>query len=119
MAARAVRIADAGGRVVCARARVATSFGARLRGLMGAAGLPTGEGLLIPRTSSIHTHFMRFPIDVVFRADNGRVLSIAPSLRPWRFARCRGAADVLELAAGECKRVGLEVGATLADEPIG
>jgi uncharacterized membrane protein (UPF0127 family) len=120
VAARVVRIADTAGTVVCARARVADSFGSRLRGLLGSSGLAPGEGLLIPRTSSIHTHFMRFPIDVVFRNGDGRVLSIARNLRPWRFARCRGAADVIELAAGECDRIGLDEGATLVEiGPIG
>lgn len=115
----AVRIAHADGRTVCPRARVADSFGSRLRGLLGASALPSGSALLIRRTSSVHTHFMRFSIDVVFRDDGGRVLSIARNLRPWRFASCRGATDVIELAAGECDRVGLAVGATLVDEPIG
>ena len=118
MAARLVRIAHTDGRVVCARARVADSFGSRLRGLLGTSALPPGEGLLIPRTSSVHTHFMRFPIDVVFRDDRGRVVSIARELRPWRFAGRRGAADVIELAAGECSRVGLVEGTTLVDEPL-
>jgi uncharacterized protein len=113
-----VRITDGEGTVVCARCRVADSFSARLRGLLGTAALPTGAGLLIPRTSSVHTHFMRFPIDVVFRAEDGRVVSIVRALRPWRLARRRGAADVLELAAGECDRLGLQVGTVLVDEPV-
>jgi uncharacterized protein len=113
-----VRIADADGRTVCVRARVADSFGSRLRGLLGAPALPAGEALLIRRTSSVHTHFMRFPIDVVFRDGDGRVLSIVPNLRPWRFARSPGASDVIELAAGECDRVGVEEGMTLVDEPV-
>jgi uncharacterized membrane protein (UPF0127 family) len=118
VAARTVQIADADGRIVCARSRVADSFGARLRGLLGASALPSGGALLIRRTNSVHTHFMRFPIDVVFRDHDGRVVSIRRNLRPWRFARCGGATDVIELAAGECDRVGLEEGTTLVDEPV-
>lgn len=118
VAARTVRIADAHGRIVCARSRVADSFGSRLRGLLGTSALPSGSGLLIRRTSSIHTHFMRFPIDVVFRDDAGRVVSIARDLPPWRFARWRGATDVIELPAGECDRVGLVEGTTLLEEPL-
>jgi uncharacterized membrane protein (UPF0127 family) len=105
------------GRVMCDRCRVADSFGSRFFGLMGKATLPRGEGLLFPRTSSVHTHFMRFPIDVVFRDADGRVLSIVRNLRPWRFARCRGAADVLELPGGESDRVGLGVGTLIVDDP--
>jgi uncharacterized protein len=94
---------------VC-RARVASSFFARLRGLMGAASLPSGTGVLFPRTSSVHTHFMRFPIDVVFLDAEHRVVAIRPALRPWRFAAARGASTVLELGAGECERLELAEG---------
>ena len=76
-------------------------------GLMGAAPLPAGSGLLLPRTSSVHTHFMRFPIDVVFLAkpcaDGGRrVVSVRPRLRPWTGVVwwARGADGCLELPTG-------------------
>ena len=119
MAARIVRVTDASGAVVCERCRVADSFWSRLRGLMGRTSLSPGEGLLFPRTNSIHTHFMRFPIDVVFRDADARVVAIARDLRSWRLARRKGAADVLELPAGECDRLGLEVGARLLDHSLG
>ena len=107
------------GAVVCGRCRVASTFGARLRGLLGRAGLAPGEGLLLPRTRSIHTHFMRFPIDVVFLDADERVVRIVPSLPPWRTAAARGAGSGLELAAGECARLGLSVGGQLRATPAG
>ena len=109
-----VELRQIDGRLVC-RARVAASFAARLRGLMGVAALPAGTGLLLPRTSSVHTHFMRFPIDVVFLDDGLQVRSIRPALRPWRLAAARGASSVLELPAGECARLGLVVGDVLVE----
>ena len=112
-----VRIRGSDGRLLCARCRVADSFASRFRGLLGASALPAGEGLLIRGTSSVHTHFMRFSIDVVFLDADGRVLRVVRNLRPWRAAGRRGARDVLELAAGECERVGLEEGDVLAEEP--
>ena len=102
------------GQPVC-RARVAKSFAARFRGLMGAAALPAGQGVLFPRTSSVHTHFMRFPIDVVFLDDERRIVAIRPTLRPWRMASAKGARSVLELAAGECERLGLAEGDVLVE----
>jgi uncharacterized protein len=102
------------GGFVC-RAGVASSFSARLRGMMLTASLKPGTGLLFPRTSSVHTHFMRYPIDVVFLDRERRVLSIRDTLKPWRFASARGAAAVLELAAGTCARIGLAVGETLSE----
>ena len=101
------------GRLVC-RARVASSFLTRFRGLMGVARLPAETGLLFPRTSSVHTHFMRFPIDVVFLDADGRVVSIRHALRPWRFASSRGSSSVLELPAGEAARLELAEGDVLA-----
>jgi uncharacterized membrane protein (UPF0127 family) len=101
------------GPVVCGRCRVASTFGARLRGLLGRSGLGPGEGLLLPGTSSVHTHFMRFPIDVVFLDAEERVVRVVPSLAPWRMAAARGARSVLELAAGECGRLGVAVGGRL------
>jgi uncharacterized membrane protein (UPF0127 family) len=104
------------GAPVC-RARVARSFASRFLGLMGRKHLPPGRGLLFPGASSVHTHFMRFPIDVVFLDDALCVVSIATRLRPWRFASAKGASSVLELAAGECERIGLAVGDVLSERP--
>ena len=109
-----VDLARSDGGSVC-RADIASSFVARFRGLMLTASLAPGTGLLFPRTSSVHTHFMRYPIDVVFLDRERRVVSIRHRLRPWRFASARGAASVLELPAGTCARVGLTVGETLSE----
>jgi len=101
-----------GGRV-CETCRVADSFLTRFRGLVGRVVLPPGEGLLFPRTRSVHTHFMRFPIDIVFLDDDDRVVRLVPGLRPWRGAAERDARAVLELAAGECERRRLRKGTRL------
>jgi uncharacterized membrane protein (UPF0127 family) len=82
----------------------------RMKGLLGKRELSAGEGLLIQPAPSIHTWFMRFPIDVVFLAKNGDVLKVSPSVRPWRMRSCRRAFAVLELPAGEAERRGIAVG---------
>ena len=102
----------ADGQPVC-RCRVATSFLSRFLGLMGRAQLPPGNGLLLPGTSSVHTHFMRFPIDVVFLDSERRIVSVVKALRPWRLAKAKGATSVLELAAGECQHLELAEGDVL------
>jgi uncharacterized membrane protein (UPF0127 family) len=89
---------------------VASSPLARIRGLLGRASLDPGEGLFISGTASIHTHFMRFPIDVVFLDDEGVAIRIVENLTPWRIRRVAGATSVLELPSGECGRVGLSQG---------
>jgi len=81
-----------------------------MKGLLGRKGLPSGEGLLLRPAGSVHTWFMRFPIDAVFLDGEGRVLKIAADLRPWRAAGCRGARAVLELSSGESERRGVRPG---------
>jgi uncharacterized protein len=84
-----------------------------MRGLLGRSGLEQGEGLLLRPASSIHTFFMRFPIDVVFLGSDGRVLKVVPELAPWRTASARGAKAVVELPAGEAERSRLRPGIRL------
>jgi uncharacterized membrane protein (UPF0127 family) len=98
------------GTVVCERCTLADSPVTRLRGLLGRDGLEQGEGLLLRPASSVHTFFMRFPIDVVFLDRALVVLGIADDVDPWRAASRKGAKAVLERPAGESLRRGLSVG---------
>ena len=101
------------GSVLATRCAVADSPRQRARGLLGRTKLEAGEALYLA-TSSIHTHFMRFPIDAVFLDADMEVVRIKHNLKPWRFAFRRGAAGVIELEAGVCERVGLGLGERLA-----
>ena len=93
------------GDVFADRTRVAVSFGQRLRGLIGQGSLGEGEGLYIPRCSSIHTFFMRFPIDVVFLDGENRVLRTIQGMRPFRVALGPGKTkNVLEMRSGTMAR---------------
>jgi hypothetical protein len=84
-----------------------------MRGLLGRRELPEGEGILLRHAGSSHTFFMRFPIDAVFLDREHRVLRVASDVRPWRAAGAKGAKAVLELAAGEAERRGVQVGERL------
>jgi uncharacterized membrane protein (UPF0127 family) len=108
-----IALANDDGTVVCERCVLAETPLARLRGLLGRDGLPSGEGLLLRPAGSIHTAFMRFAIDAVFLDRDSRVLKVVSDLVPWRTAACRGARSVLELPAGEANRHGLHAGASL------
>ena len=66
--------------------------------------------MLLRPAWSIHTAFLRFPIDVVFIDPDQVVIKIEPQLPPFSTASCRGAREVVELAAGECARRELHVG---------
>ena len=98
------------GGVVCEQCVVADRPHTRLRGLLGRRDLPAGEGLLLRPSPSVHTWFMRFPIDVVFLDADLRVLGVVPEVGPWRMAARRGARAVLELPSGEAARRSLAPG---------
>ena len=86
----------------------ATSFGDRLRGLIGRPFDQAGiDAMVFPSCSAIHTFFMTFPIDVVFLGPENTVLKTYPGCRPWRPAvGCRGAQSVIELPAGALAHTG-------------
>jgi uncharacterized membrane protein (UPF0127 family) len=113
---RLIEVRGEGGRVVCARCEVADGPVSRARGLLGRSGLPAGEGLLLKPSFSIHTFFMRFPIDAVFVDRHGAVVDVVRRLKPWRAATRVRARAVLELAAGEAERVEVRIGERL--EPL-
>lgn len=107
----------AGGRLVCRTCVVADRPLARMKGLLGRRSLPEGEGLLIRPAPSVHTFFMRFPIDVVFVDGRDRIVKIARAVAPWRMAGARGARHALELAAGSAAATGLREGDVLTFTP--
>jgi uncharacterized membrane protein (UPF0127 family) len=103
--------------IVCERCEVADRPVTRMRGLLGRRGLDSGTGILIRPAGSIHTFFMRFPIDAIFLDRDGRVLKVRENLRPWRFAGCRGASATVELAAGDARRRAIAPGDRLEAVP--
>ncbi len=105
--------------VLLERVRVAMTTWERFRGLMLRRSLPGGEGLLFPDCRSVHTCFMRFPLDLVYLGGDNEVVKIVEGKRPWRLSGCRRAHSVLEMAAGRCGEVGLRVGDRLFFEGTG
>jgi uncharacterized membrane protein (UPF0127 family) len=101
------------GRVVCPALSVADTAPSRMKGLLGRRSLDAGEGLLLRPAGSVHTAFMRFPIDVVFLDGDLEVLEVRDSVPPWRAVAKRGAKAVLELPAGEAGRREIEPGVKL------
>ncbi len=99
-------------------AAVAASFFSRARGLLARPRLAEGQGLLIRPCNSVHTCFMRQPLDLVglSRVVDGtaEVTWLSHTVRPWRFRWAgRGTRDILELPAGEIARSRLTVGERL------
>jgi len=96
---------------VVSNGHVASNFFTRFKGLMDATSLAEGDGLLIAPCNSIHTHFMRFPIDVLYVSKDGAVVAVDHAMAPWRFGRIhRRTHFVIELPAGTAAATGTEVG---------
>lgn len=93
--------------------KLARGFVSRLCGLLGREPPAPATALLLVPCRAVHTVGMRYPIDVVFVARDGRVLRVCPQVAPMRARLCRQAWGVAELAAGEAGRLGIVAGATL------
>ena len=70
------------------------------------------EGLLIELSlgKSIHSFFMRFPIDLIFLDENFTVVELT-TLKPWRFYTPKEKVKwVLEVNEGVIKEKNIEIG---------
>jgi uncharacterized membrane protein (UPF0127 family) len=79
---------------------VADSAALRNKGLLGRERISPGEGLWIIPCSSVHTFWMRFPIDLVYLDRKKRIRKLSCDVRPWRLSACLWAHSVLELPPG-------------------
>lgn len=98
------------GNVVCEQTEIADTPWLRLRGLLGRDSLDPGHGMLIEPAPSIHSAFMRFEFDAVFLDRGLQVIKISERIPPWRARSAKHSRSVLELAAGEIERRGVQIG---------
>jgi len=112
-----VVIAD-NGRTLVDMAQIALTSRERLVGLMGRESLAPGEALLILDCWSVHTFFMRFPIDLAYISPKNAVVKIVPALKPSRISACWRARSVLEMPSGWALKMGLSAGHVLAFQSI-
>jgi uncharacterized protein len=104
--------------VIAERCDLARTFWTRFLGLMGRPGLDTGGGLLIYPEWSIHTFFMRFPLDVLFVDRQDVVVGLREAMPPNRpYAGMRGARYVIELSPGVIAATMTQVGDHLRLSP--
>jgi uncharacterized membrane protein (UPF0127 family) len=85
---------------------------------MGKKPLPGDEALLIDPCTSVHTMFMRFPIDVVYLSEDNHIVKIVPEMPAWRASLGgKGAKRVLEMPPGAAARTNLQPGDQLTFDP--
>ncbi|MFF2224363.1 DUF192 domain-containing protein [Streptomyces globisporus] len=91
--------------------RIAASYRARTKGLLGRDGIE-GAMMLTP-CGSVHTFRMRFPIDVAYLDRKFRVLAVT-TMKPGRLGLPRlRARHVVEAEAGAMERWGVRRGVRL------
>lgn len=89
----------------------AITFSKRFIGLMGRLSLPPGNALWLQPCTSIHTWFMRFPIDVAFVSKGWKVVATKENMQPWRFSKVYvDSYRVIELPAGTLSNTKTELG---------
>ena len=99
------------GAVIVQKAQIASSLGQRLKGLLGKKSLLVNEGLILKPCASIHTFFMRFPIDVLFLDKNMHIIKLIQNMPPGRFSSTVwGSKMTIELPAGKLSQTNTQVG---------
>ena len=94
------------GVILARRLEAAFDSETRRRGLLGRQDLPAGSAMIIAPCSSIHTFFMKFPIDVVFAGRDGRVVKVYHELPAWRVGFGWKGFAAIELPAGTLRPSG-------------
>jgi uncharacterized membrane protein (UPF0127 family) len=97
------------GQVVLHELREARGPWGKFIGLMFARSLDAAHGLLFRPARGMHTHFMRFPIDLIYLDEGSHVEAIREAMAPWRFD-FRSAAAVIEVNAGAARSSDVRVG---------
>jgi len=96
-------------------ARVARTLPQRIKGLLGQRNLRPGGGLILRPCNSVHTFFMRFPIDVLFLDKDNRVVDALDNLAPFRLSPIYFTARLaIELPAGTLQATLTETGDTIS-----
>lgn len=97
--------------ILAKNVREARSLWSRTKGLIGSDTLPKEETLWISYCNSIHTFFMKYPIDVIFVDKNLRIKQVKFNVRPWSvLLPVWGATSVFEFESGKLDFTNLEVG---------
>ena len=95
------------------KAAMADTFWLRLRGLLGRT-FDSFDALILLPCSSIHTCFMKYPIDLLFVGRAMKILKIEENVQPWTLHKgCSTSHLVVEFPAGKVKKLGIKTGDTL------
>lgn len=93
------------GETICHSMVMAVDTVDRVRGLMFSEKIPGGDGFLIKPCNSVHTFFMRYPLDLIFLDSNFKVVKVLEKVPPWRMTWMYWrATQTLELVGGHLEK---------------
>ena len=100
-------------RPIVLRVRRARRWPERLTGLIGKPAPAAGTGLWLQPCAAVHTFGVRGALDLLFVDRRGRIVGICERVRPGRVRGHWRAAAVLELRAGDVRRLDIRGGMQL------
>ncbi|HEY9719561.1 MAG TPA: DUF192 domain-containing protein [Trichormus sp.] len=93
------------------KGRLADTWFARMRGLLGTNKIEQGEGLFLMPCNSIHMFWMKYAIDAIFVDRHGKVVAVVSNIKPWQMSAVYWQAkNCLELPPGTICDTGTDVG---------
>lgn len=73
--------------VIASKVVASSTFYSRAMGLMFMSKMDGFDGMLFEPGNSMHTCFMKFPIDIIFLNRKNEIVAIKKSMKPWRMTR--------------------------------
>ena len=101
------------GDLISQKAKVANNLISRMVGLMFRKVMDKEEALIFYLAPSIHTCFMRFPIDLIFLDKERKIIRICEALKPWRAVLCAKSFITIELPPYKAEDASLKLGDVL------
>jgi len=93
---------------------IARTFFSRAKGLLGRRQFKGPQAIVLKPCSSIHTFFMRFPIDVIFVDRDNKVVGAISSIRPFRLSPIYfNSRFAIELPSGTLNSTSTQTGDTV------
>ena len=97
--------------IIADKADIAQNPFTRIVGLLLKKSVSENEGLVINPCNSVHTFFMRFPIDVLFVNKRNEIIACYENVKPWRILPIHLRSNyVVELCAGEISSKNIQKG---------
>ena len=102
------------GKLLASRVEFADSFWGRFRGLMFRS-KNSDLALIFPKTRTIHTFFVFFPIDLIYTDEEMRVVELREDLQPFSwYSPKRKSKHLIELVSGKISECDVKLGDVLS-----